>query len=190
MVEQERILVNRCLQGDSDAWEAMVDSYGRRIGYMVWRYVRRREEVEDLTQEILLRVYTNLHTFRADTSNLNNWVVRVGRNLLIDRYRQTRNSRELYGSDELETLNLSDQQALTPEASAVRSEAADMLMEALDSLHPELRQVLVLRYMEGMSYQELADYLCMPEGTVKSRINRARAKLARQLRRQHKAAYC
>jgi len=176
--EQERTLVNRCLQGDASAWETMVSSYTRRIGSLVYRYSRRREEVEDLTQEILLRVYRNLNTFRADTGNLNNWVVSVGRNLIIDHLRQRKHYPQSGGSQELETLNLKDDQGPTPEGNVELAEACRLLRHSLRMLSPELQEAVVLRYLKEMSYDEIARQLGVPNGTVKSRINRGRAKLA------------
>ncbi|MBM3791333.1 MAG: sigma-70 family RNA polymerase sigma factor [Acidobacteria bacterium] len=178
MQEQERTMVKRCLQGDGLAWETMVNSYSRRIGGLVYRYSRNREEVEDLTQEIFLRVYRNLNSFRADTGNLNSWMVSVGRNLVIDHLRQSRHCPQSNGSVELEGLNLSDERGPSPERTVARAEASRLLRQGLRLLSPELKEAVVLRYMEEMTYAEIARHLGVPNGTVKSRINRGCARLA------------
>jgi RNA polymerase sigma-70 factor (ECF subfamily) len=179
--EGEFILVNRCLQGDAAAWEAVVHSYGPRIQRMACRYGVLRNEAEDLAQEVFVRVYRHLETFRADTGSLQNWVVRVGRNLLIDHFRASRRIQDRGGSKELEEMKLKDEQVPSPDRVLERSEAAEIVEDVLQVLSPELKQAIVLRYLEGMTYQEMADHLGVPEGTVKSRINRGREKLARRL---------
>ncbi len=175
--KQEGILVDRCLQGDSAAWETIVKSYGHRIARLVWRYTCLRGETEDLTQEVFLRVYLNLCTFRADSGNLSHWVTRVGRNLIIDYLRRNRHALKNQGSDRLESLNLQNEDP-TPEASIVRREISWLLHRGLDVLTPELQEVLVMRYLEDMSYREISRRLGVPDGTVKSRISRGRARLA------------
>lgn len=177
-------LVNRCLQGDAAAWETVVSSYGARIRRMAYRYVGRRDEAEDLAQEVFFRVYRHLGTFRAETGSFQNWVVRVGRNLMIDYFRQSRRFQQYGGSRELETLKLRDEQGPAPDRAVECSETSEILMEGLRGLSPELKEAVVLRYLEGMSYQEIADCLRVPEGTIKSRINRGRLRLARLLARR------
>lgn len=179
--EGEFVLVNRCLQGDAAAWESVVHSYGPRIQRMACRYGILRNEAEDLAQEVFVRVYRHLETFRADTGSLQNWVVRVGRNLLIDHFRASRRIQDRGGTKELEEMKLKDEQVLPPDRVLERSEAAEIVENVLQVLSPELKQAIVLRYIEGMTYQEMADHLGVPEGTVKSRINRGREKLARRL---------
>ena len=98
-------LVERCLQGDDAAWESVVNSYGRRIYNLSYRYTSRRDEAEDLTQEILIRVYQNLKSYRSEAGSFQNWILRVARNLIIDHYRQVRRYPQTGGSEELETMN-------------------------------------------------------------------------------------
>jgi RNA polymerase sigma-70 factor (ECF subfamily) len=174
-------LVERCLRGDNAAWETVVCSYGRSIYSLCHRYMSRRDDAEDLTQEILLRVYRNLKSYRADAGSLKNWILRVARNLVIDHYRQRRRSPQPGGSEELETMNLPDDRILDPQRTAERSEASRFLMEGIQSLNVELGEAVILRDLEGMSYQEIAGVTGVPEGTVKSRINRGRIELARVL---------
>lgn len=176
--KNESLLVNQCLHGDSAAWETVVRSYGTRIRRMAYRYRHLRNDAEDVAQEVFFRVFRNLATFRADCGSLENWVVRIGRNLLIDRFRASRRFRQLGGSRELEDLKLKDEQCLPPDRSVEGSEASEAFMTGLQSLQAELKEAVVLRYLEGMTYQEMAEYLGVPQGTVKSRISRGRSKLA------------
>jgi RNA polymerase sigma-70 factor (ECF subfamily) len=162
----EQKLVERCLQGDDAAWEAVVISHGKRIFNLSYRYTNRRDEAEDLTQEILLRVYQNLKSYRSEAGSFQSWILRVARNLIIDRYRQSRRYAQTGGSKELEALNLADSKIPNPHRAA---------------LPPELKEAIILRDLEGMAYSEIAELLQVPEGTVKSRINRGRVELAKVL---------
>jgi len=177
----EAKLVERCLSGDDAAWETIVSSYARRIYNLGYRYTSRREEAEDLTQEIFIRVYQNLKSYRPEAGSLQNWVFKVARNLIIDHYRQSRRFRQTGGSEELETLELAEEKLPNPQRAVERSEATRFLRDGLASLSPELKEAVILRDLEGMAYQEIAELLSIPEGTVKSRINRGRIELARLL---------
>ena len=174
-------LVERCLQGDDSAWEMIVTMYTRRIFNLSYRYTGRREEAEDLTQDIFIRIYQNLNSFRSNAGSLQSWILRVGRNLIIDHYRQSRRFQKSAGGEELETLNLADEKTPDPHRIAEQRDAARFLRDGLQSLSAELKEAVILRDLEGMAYQEIADILAIPEGTVKSRINRGRIELAKPL---------
>jgi RNA polymerase sigma-70 factor (ECF subfamily) len=174
-------LVERCLQGDDAAWEMVVTSYGKRIFNLSYRYTNRREEAEDLTQEVLIKVYQNLKSYRSEAGSFQNWILRVARNLIIDHYRQIRRYPQTGGSEELETMNIKDDKIPNPHRAAEQVEASRFLQDGLQSLSPELKEAIVLRDLEGMAYQDIADVLNVPEGTVKSRINRGRLELAKLL---------
>jgi RNA polymerase sigma-70 factor (ECF subfamily) len=177
----EEKLVERCLQGDDAAWESIVTSYSRRIYNLGYRYTNRREEAEDLTQEIFIKVYQNMKSYRAESGSFQNWVLKVGRNLIIDHYRQTRRFQQMGGSEELETLNLEDEKLPSPHRAAEQMEASRFLMDSLQVLAPELKEAVILRDLEGMAYHDMAEMLGIPEGTIKSRINRGRLELAKLL---------
>jgi RNA polymerase sigma-70 factor (ECF subfamily) len=174
-------IVERCLQGDDSAWETVVKAYGQRIYNLSYRYMARREEAEDLTQEILIRVYQNLKSYRPEAGSFQNWILRVARNQIVDRYRQVRRYPRMEGSEELESNNLQDDRIPNPHRAAEQMEAARILHEALRALPPELKEAVILRDIEDMPYQEIADLLSVPEGTVKSRINRGRLELSKVL---------
>ena len=184
MLSGETRLVERCLNGDDSAWEAVVNSYGRRIYNLSYRYTNRRDEAEDLTQEILIRVYQNLKSYRSESGSFQNWILRVARNLIIDHYRQVRRYPQAGGSEELETMNIKDEQLPNPQRKFEQAEASRFLQNGLQALPPELKEAIVLRDLEGMAYNDMANLLNIPEGTVKSRISRGRLELAKLLLRR------
>jgi RNA polymerase sigma-70 factor (ECF subfamily) len=183
----EQKLVERCLRGDDAAWEMVVTSYGKRIYNLSYRYTNRKEEAEDLTQEILIRVYQNLKSYRSEVGSFQNWILRVARNLIIDHYRQIRRHPQTSGSEELEAMNIKDDKVPNPQRAAEQVEASQFLQDGLRSLSPELKEAIILRDIEGMAYQDISEMLSVPEGTVKSRINRGRLELAKLLMKRRAA---
>ena len=181
MLPGEKKIIARCLQGDDSAWETIVRHYGKRVYNLSYRYVNRRDEAEDLTQEIFIKVYQNLRSFHPDMGSLRNWILKIGRNLIIDRYRQTRRFQAIGGTEEMEAMNLEDKNTPDPLRVAEQEEASAFLMSGLVALPPELKEAIILRDLEKLSYQEITDLLAIPEGTVKSRINRGRLELAKLL---------
>ena len=179
-------LVSRCLGGDETAWEELVRQHTRQIYGICYRFTGSGPEAQDLTQEVFLRVFRTLKTFRSAEGSFGTWLARVARNLLIDHYRRTRQERV--------TDPIEDQLAVLEEKGATASErpdhavagreASEILQAALQKLSPDLREAVILRDLQEMEYREIAQVLGIPEGTVKSRINRGRAELARLLRRQ------
>jgi RNA polymerase sigma-70 factor, ECF subfamily len=179
----DRKLVGRCLQGDEDAWETIVRSHAGRIFGLSYRYTGRRDEAEDLTQEIFIRIYQTLASFRSETGSFTSWALKVSRNLIIDRYRRARRFQQFGGSPELESMNIADEDRPSAQRRVEQAEASRILRTALRSLSPENKEAIILRDLEGMGYQEMAEVLGVPEGTVKSRISRGRLALARTLSR-------
>jgi RNA polymerase sigma-70 factor, ECF subfamily len=181
--ESEGKLVARCLKGDARAWETLVQSHTKRIYNMAYHYTARFEVAEELTQDIFLKVYQNLRNFRPEMGSLQNWIMRVARNLIIDHYRSNRREKTVAGSEELEALDFpQDGKDSNPYENLFLKEKAQHLMDHIQKLTPELKEAVVLRDIQGLAYQEIADMLGIPEGTVKSRINRGRIELARTLR--------
>ncbi len=181
-------LVERCLAGEDSAWEDLVRVHTRRVYATCYRFLGTDSAAQDLTQEVFLRVFRTLKSFRSGEGSFVVWLTRLTRNLLIDHYRRSRMER---ASDSLE-----DQLPVLEERTAMSSrtdgllagrEASELLQGALQKLSPELRETVILRDLEEMEYREIALTLKVPEGTVKSRLNRGRSELARLLRR-HKVA--
>ena len=183
MQDSDAKLVHRCVSGDSRAWDSLVRSYSGRLLNMAFRYTGSYSVAEELTQEVFLKVYQNLPAFRPQAGSLQNWVMRVGRNLVIDYYRAHRREKNVAGSEELEVLDFgADPHTPSPFENLYLKEKARFLYAGLERLSPELKEAVLLRDIEGLAYQEIADLLQIPEGTVKSRINRGRIELAKALR--------
>jgi RNA polymerase sigma-70 factor (ECF subfamily) len=175
-------LIERCLTGDQAAWEAIVLRYRRRVFNIAYKFVGRHDEAEDLTQEVFLKLYKSLDTFDR-RANFQTWLISVSRNLCIDHYRSVRKERELTNRD-VDPADLT-RPATERNVQAVleQRDGAQLLRLALDRLPPALRTAVLLRDIQELSYHEIAERLGLPEGTVKSRINRGRTELARQFRR-------
>jgi len=184
-LDTDSTLVARCLAGEDAAWEQMVRTHTRRVYALCYRFTSSDSEAQDLTQEVFLRVFRSLKSFRAGEGSFVVWLSRLARNLLIDHYRRTRHER-LTDSIEDQLLVLEERNAVggRTDSRLAGREASELLQAALGKLSPELRETLILRDLEEMEYREIAQVLKVPEGTVKSRLNRGRAELARILRRR------
>jgi RNA polymerase sigma-70 factor (ECF subfamily) len=175
-------LIARCLSGDQTAWDAIVRQNWRKVFNVAYKFVGKHEEAEDLTQDIFLKIFKALATFDR-RANFQTWIVSISRNLCIDHYRSVRKERMTIAR-EVDTNDLQPASTdRTPYAAAEHQDLRVMLRQALQTLPETLRTAVVLRDLQELSYQEIADRLQLPEGTVKSRINRGRLELARQLKR-------
>ncbi len=184
-LDLEASLVERCLGGDETAWEDLVKVYTKRVYSICFRFTGSESEAQDLTQEVFLRVFRSLKSFRAGEGSFVVWLTRLSRNLLIDHYRRTKLDR-VTGSleDQLPVLEERSAASARTDGMLAGREASELLQAALQKLSPELRETVILRDLQEMEYKEIAEVLNVPEGTVKSRLNRGRAELARILRRQ------
>jgi RNA polymerase sigma-70 factor (ECF subfamily) len=179
-------LVSRCLSGDEAAWEELVRQHTRQVYGLCYRFTGSGAEAQDLTQEVFLRVFRTLKTFRSGEGSFGTWLARVARNLLIDHYRRTRQERVTDPIEE-QLVVLEEKGATAserPDHALAGREASQILQAALRKLSPDLREAVILRDLQEMEYREIAEVLGIPEGTVKSRINRGRAELTRLLRKQ------
>src|SRR5688572_18012679 len=175
-------LIEQCLAGDQSAWEQIVRQNWRKVFNVAYKFVGRHEEAEDLTQDIFLKIFKALGTFDR-RANFQTWIVSISRNLCIDHYRSVRKERMTIAR-EVDTNDLQPASTdRTPYAAAEHQDLRAQLRQALQMLPETLRTAVVLRDLQELSYQEIADRLQLPEGTVKSRINRGRLELAHQLRR-------
>jgi RNA polymerase sigma-70 factor (ECF subfamily) len=179
-------IVERCLDGEDTAWEDLVKLHTRRVYSICYRFTGSDQEAQDLTQEVFLRVFRTLKSFRAGEGSFQVWLSRVARNLLIDHYRRTRLDRASESLDgQIAVLEERSAMSARTEGMLAGREASELLQGALQKLSPELRETVILRDVEELEYREIAKILNVPEGTVKSRLNRGRAELARVLRRQN-----
>jgi RNA polymerase sigma-70 factor (ECF subfamily) len=175
-------LVERCLAGDQAAWDQIVRQHWRKVFNLAYKFVGRHDEAEDLTQDIFLKIFKALHTFDR-RANFQTWLISISRNLCIDHYRSVRKERETMARDVDASQLTPVSRERGPHSQLEQTDLKNLVRLALAELPPALRQAVVLRDLQEFSYQEIADQLGLPEGTVKSRINRGRLELARQLRR-------
>lgn len=183
-VDAETILVERCLAGEQGAWDELVKTYTKRVYAICYRFTNRDNEAQDLTQDVFLRIFKTLGSFRAGEGSFTVWLTRLTRNLLVDHYRRTKHDRATDSlEDKLPLLEERTSQHSRTDGMLAGREAGELLQAALQKLSPELRETVILRDLQEMEYREIAQALGIPEGTVKSRLNRGRAELVRVLRR-------
>ena len=186
-------VVRRCMNGDSAAWAEMVRTHHRRVYGLCYRFTGNATDAEDLTQDVFLKIYVNLGSFDAGRGSLPVWITTMTRNLLVDNFRRTRNLRATSsldegwdGAEEPKPLERLMAGGPSPHESAAKQELAKMVQEALQRVSVDLREAVILRDLQDMDYKEIAQVLGIPEGTVKSRISRGRAELARLLERNRR----
>jgi len=177
-------LVGRCLCGHLEtetetAWEEIVRRYRRKVFGIAYKFTGKYEEAEDLTQEIFLRVFRSLARFDRN-ADLGTWLYSVSRNHCIDRYRSGRREREAL-VDRQTSLEEFASGRFDPHRSLEARDNRLLLSRALQDLPIKLRDAIILRDIHGLTYQEIVVRLGLPEGTVKSRINRGRLELGRVL---------
>ena len=188
------LLVRRCVSGDAGAWEEIVQRYHRRIYNVCYRFAGSADDAQDLTQEVFIKMYRTLNSYDVDRGAFMTWVTTVTRNLLVDHFRKTKQERM---TDSLDTTSSEHEDAMTlseqipdrgpsPDIGVQGRETKEAIHNALQKLSPELREAVILRDLQDMDYREIATVLKVPEGTVKSRINRGRAELARLLQRTYR----
>jgi RNA polymerase sigma-70 factor (ECF subfamily) len=173
-------LIQRCLRGDQSAWDLIVRQYRRKVFNVAYKFTGKHEAAEDLTQEIFLRIFRSLDTFDR-RANFQTWLISVSRNLCIDHYRSVRKEREVIDRDVDAGALMPVSNTPGPMAGLEQRDRVVLLRQALARLPETLRTAVLMRDIKEMSYQEIADALDLPEGTVKSRINRGRTELARHI---------
>jgi RNA polymerase sigma-70 factor (ECF subfamily) len=185
-------LVQRAQAGDDKAFEFLVIKYQRRVERLIGRMVRDVDLVPDIAQETFIRAYRGLANFRGD-AQFYTWLYRIAVNTakkqLVDLKRdpvvsmsalKTADDDETFGAELEQTLGASDEE--TPDAVLASKEIAQAVNEVMDALPEELRQAIVLREMDGMSYEDIAQALSCPIGTVRSRIFRAREAISNRIK--------
>ena len=175
-------LIERCLAGDERAWDRIITQHRRKVFNVAYKFVGRHDMAEDLTQDIFLKIFKALGTFDR-RANFQTWLVSVSRNLCIDHYRSVRKEREMVDrSIDAESARPTSREP-DPLDALERDDRRILLHRALARLPETLRTAVLLRDIQEQSYRDIARQLALPEGTVKSRINRGRHELARQILR-------
>jgi len=183
-VEQEQELLDRCLAGEDSAWEALLKAHSRKIYNLCYRFTGRVEEAEDVTQEVFIKVFQTLRSYHAAQGSFGTWLNRVARNHLVDHYRRARKDRVTSSlEDELPEAEQQPSPHMEPTGQVESRERREVLQQGLDKLSPDLREAVILRDLHDLDYEEIAQVLSVPQGTVKSRINRGRLELGRVLKR-------
>jgi len=183
-VDDDPKLVKRCLAGENSAWEVLLKAHTRKIFNLCYRFTGRPTEAEDLTQEIFIKIFQTLQSFDEAQGTFATWLNRVARNHLVDHYRRTRKDRITSSlDDELSGMQETPSAAAGPGAEVESRERRELLQQGLEKLSPDLREAVILRDLNDLDYDEIAQVLAVPQGTVKSRINRGRLELARVLKR-------
>jgi RNA polymerase sigma-70 factor (ECF subfamily) len=184
-VENDLELLKRCLAGENQAWELLLRAHNRKIYGLCYRFTGRTVEAEDLTQEIFIKVFQTLKSYNQAQGTFTTWLTRVARNHLVDHYRRTKRDRATSSLDDEEAGEVEARPSPegSPTAAVESRERRELIQEGLDKLSPDLREAVILRDLQDLDYEEIARVLGVPQGTVKSRINRGRLELARVLKR-------
>jgi RNA polymerase sigma-70 factor, ECF subfamily len=179
-----------CLNGDQKAWEYLVEISHSLVYLICYEFLGSHAEAEDLTQDVFMKVYCNLHRFDPEKGTFRNWLRNVTRNYLVDRYRRTRLARLSISLDELVSApnsgpivaSLLTDARPSQEDQLIASEERAKVHDALDQLSPAARDTVKLCLLDERTHKDAADVLGVAEGTIKSRLSRARAELAQLLR--------
>lgn len=174
-------LARKASSGDASAWEELTERYGGRIYNLALQFARNTAEAEDLTQDIFLKLYRNLHRYKGNAPLLA-WSLRLSRNLCIEHYRRTRLERQSphFSVEHLADLASGDD----PQALATRRQQLEVVHRALGEMGGDMATAVLLRDLQGLSYLEVAAFMEIPMGTLKSRLVRARRELAQRVAQQ------
>ncbi len=184
--EVDQQLVERVQRGDKHAFDLLVAKYQRKLGRLISRFVRNASEAEDVTQEAFVKAYRALPGFRGDSA-FYTWLYRIGintaKNYLLANKRQPA-ANTPFDTEEAETFEEAGflHEVSTPENELMSKQVVNTVQQALQQLPEDLRSALTLREIEGLSYEEIANVMNCPVGTVRSRIFRAREAVAEKLR--------
>lgn len=188
MLDQiEKRLTKQALKGDQTAFAEIVELYKDKIFHLAYRMLSNRHEAEDVVQETFLRVYKNLDRYDPH-QKFSTWIYRIATNLCIDRLRKRKptysldaDTNDQEGSDAYSFIPSDNQ---TPESEYLLSETQQLIHQAIDTLPAKYKSVMVLRYLQELSLQEISDVLGMPVTTIKTRVHRGREFLRKKL--EHK----
>jgi len=170
--------IKKLKAGNTEAWNMMIDRYSKKVYNMALNFVGNKDDASDITQDIFLKIYTNIDKFQED-KNFNSWILKLSKNYCIDYWRKNKSYNQKVKLDESLYDEAIHNEADTPEDSLIKNNDIMYLRQKLQLLPPDLRSLIIMRDIQNYSYQEIAEHLDIPLGTTKSRINRARLKLAK-----------
>ena len=177
-MQLERI-IQECLQGSEGAWKMLVNAYSKKVFNLAYQFAGSYEEAEDLTQDIFFKLHNSIEKYDFE-KNFTAWLLTLARNHLIDQYRKTKWEKKL--RDEFNEHLLSGNSRSGPEESVLVQESKRIVWEGFNQLSPEIRMAVILRDIQGKKYEEIAEIMDLPLGTIKSRVNRGRLQLAKILK--------
>ena len=182
MEEQE--LIRKAQEGQSDAFNTLVEKYQRKMFHLAYSMTRNRESADDLTQDVFLKAYSSLKNFRAE-SGFGTWLYRIAVNTVKDHLRKEGRKRALPFDESIQDSSLSSQEDTILKREQEREDASKrrLLHRAVETLPEKYRVILTLRDIQGIPYSDIADILRISPGTVDSRLFRARKLLKKQMGR-------
>ena len=183
-VNQEALLIEKARDGDISAFEKLISLYEKKIYNYCYRMTNNHEDAEDLAQEVFIKVYRNLNKFKGN-SKFSTWIYRIAYNTCVDKYRKKRKAK-IFSLDYFNDEGVGNMQPVSdnplPEDEVIQKERYERIQACIASLKPKYKTVIILRDIQNYSYEEIAEILQLPLGTVKSHINRARAALTDALK--------
>lgn len=185
MSENEKLLLERAKKGEVEAFELLIERYQKKVFNIALKMLGNYDDASELAQEAFIKIYKSIKGFKEESS-FSTWVYRIATNVCLDELRKRKNRKLTYLDEVIQSEDgdlkreIADQ-GLSPDAIAEQKELKRALNQAILSLSEEHRVVLIMRDLHGMTYEEIAKVTKCPEGTVKSRINRARLSLKETL---------
>jgi RNA polymerase sigma-70 factor, ECF subfamily len=181
MSEREKDLLVRAKAGDINAFEQLIEGVQKKVFNIIFKMVGNYEDASELSQEVFIKIYKSIKNFKEE-STLSTWIYKIATNVCLDELRKRKGKHVISIDEEIKVGDSEIRREIvdgrpTPEAAAEKNEIRRAVSEAIKSLSDEHRIAIVLRDIKGLSYDEMSKILKCPEGTVKSRINRARAAL-------------
>lgn len=181
MVENEKNLLEKAKNRDIEAFEVLIEGCRKKVYNISLRFLGNQEDAMDISQEVFIKIFRSLESFKGNSS-FDTWVYRMTVNLCLDELRKRKNKNvisidESFPSEDGDFKKQFDDKSPGPDVLAERKETKRIIEDAVNSLNEEHRTAIILRDIQGFSYEEVARLINCPEGTVKSRINRARQAL-------------
>lgn len=193
MSDNENILLEKAKAGDISAFEQLIECYQRKIYNIALRIVGNYDDANDLAQEVLIRIFKSIGSFKQQSS-FSTWIYRITTNVCLDEIRKRKNRKVISLDEEIKLDDGEMKRQIVsddplPEDMAEKSEMRKIVNDAINRLSEEHKIVIVLRDIQGFSYEEISQIIKCPEGTVKSRINRARQVLKNILQSKRELLY-
>ncbi len=181
MTDNERLLLKRAKKGDVDAFEQLIEKYQKKVYNIALKMLGNKEDAYDMSQEVFIRVYRSIDKFKEQAS-LSTWIYKITTNVCLDEIRRRKNRFTVSIDDDMELNDSKVKRQIeydgpSPEIIVEENELREIINKSIQQLPEQYRVVTILRDIQGFSYEEIANILDVPQGTVKSRINRARAML-------------